>query len=241
MTMAAYIITGASKGIGLALTKALSAKGHTVFGIARTVPEDWPGTELFAFDLLDTSGISDLVKDIFSRLPADCDAVTLINNAGMVEPIGFAGTNEPSDISKSIALNLTAPMIISGSFINESARLPIQKRIINISSGAGRKAYEGWSAYCAGKAGLDHFSRCVAQEYDDVKVISIAPGIIDTDMQRVIRQSAESDFPLINNFKKYKEQGMLSSPEETAEKLSHLFERSDFDKLDTILDIRDFQ
>lgn len=239
--MAAYIITGASKGIGLALTKALSAKGHAVFGISRSVPEDWPGTKLFAVDLLDASRIADLVKDIFSLLPADCDAVTLINNAGMVEPIGFAGSNTATDISKSIALNLTAPMVMSGAFINEAAALPIQKRIINISSGAGRKAYEGWSAYCAGKAGLDHFSRCVAQEYADVKVISIAPGIIDTDMQGVIRQSAESDFPLIDNFKEYKEQGMLSSPEETADKLIRLFGRSDFDTLDTILDIRDFQ
>lgn len=239
--MGAYIITGASKGIGLALTKALSAKGHAVFGIARSVPEDWPGTKLFAFDLLDAPRIADLVKDIFTSLPAGCDEVTLINNAGMVEPIGFAGSNAATDISKSIALNLTAPMVLSGAFIKEAAAVPIQKCIINISSGAGRKAYEGWSAYCAGKAGLDHFSRCVAQEYDDVKVISIAPGIIDTDMQGVIRQSAESDFPLIEHFIEYKEQGMLSSPEETADKLIRLFERSDFDTLDTILDIRDFQ
>lgn len=239
--MDAYIITGASKGIGLALTKALAADGHNVFGIARSVPENWPGTKMFAFDLLDSMSIPELVTEIFGHISAECKSVALINNAGMVEPIGFAGTNGAADISKSIALNLTAPMILSGAFIREAAELPIQKRIINISSGAGRKAYEGWSAYCAGKAGLDHFSRSVAQEYDDVKVISIAPGIIDTDMQGVIRQSAESDFPLIENFKDYKEQGMLSSPEETAERLIRLFGRSDFDKLETILDIRDFQ
>ena len=239
--MAAYIITGASKGIGLALTKVLAERGHEVFGIARSVPENWPGKKFFPFDLLDSAGIPDLVKNIFGHISAECSTVALINNAGTVVPIGFAGNNEAADISKSVSLNLTAPMVLSGAFIKEAAELPVQKRIVNISSGAGRKAYAGWSAYCAGKAGLDHFSLCVEQEYKDVKVISIAPGIIDTDMQGIIRQSSESDFPLIENFKEYKKQGLLSTPEDTAEGLMRLFEREDFESLETILDIRDFE
>ncbi|WP_185959527.1 SDR family NAD(P)-dependent oxidoreductase [Planococcus salinarum] len=239
--MAAYIITGASKGIGLALSKMLAEGGHEVFGIARSLPEDWPGKKLFTFDLLDSAGIPDLVKGIFGQLDAGCNSVTLINNAGTVAPIGFAGNNTAADISKSIALNLTAPMIMSGAFIQEAAGMQAQKRIINISSGAGRKAYEGWSAYCAGKAGLDHFSLCVAKEYKDVKVLAIAPGIIDTEMQGEIRASSEADFPLIENFKEYKKKGLLSTPEETAEKLVSLFEMEDFATLETILDIRDFE
>ncbi|HSJ37385.1 MAG TPA: SDR family NAD(P)-dependent oxidoreductase [Planococcus sp. (in: firmicutes)] len=238
--MDAYIITGASKGIGLALSKVLAEGGHEVFGIARSVPEEWPGTKLFPFDLLDSSSIPDLVKEIVGKVSSSCNSVTLINNAGTVEPIGFAGNNDADDISKSIALNLTAPMILSGAFIKRAAELPAEKRIINISSGAGRKAYEGWSAYCAGKAGLDHFSLCVDKEYGNIKVLSIAPGIIDTDMQGKIRKSSEADFPLIENFKEYKKQGLLSTPEDTAEKLVRLFERRDFENLETILDIRDF-
>ncbi|WP_422123375.1 SDR family NAD(P)-dependent oxidoreductase [Planococcus sp. X10-3] len=238
--MDAYIVTGASKGIGLALSKVLAEEGHTVFGVARSVPEDWPGTKLFPFDLLDNLRIPDLVKDIIAHLPAGCDSVTLVNNAGTVTPIGFAGNNDAADISQSIALNLTAPMVFSGAFISETAKLPAKKRILNVSSGAGRKAYEGWSAYCAGKAGLDHFSSCVEKEYEDVKVLSVAPGIIDTDMQGEIRESSKTDFPLIENFKKYKKQGMLSTPEETAHKLVGLLQREDVDSLETILDIRDF-
>lgn len=239
--MAAYIITGASKGIGFALSKMLAEGGHEVFGIARSLPENWPGKEFFPFDLLDSAGIPELVKGIFGQLDAGCNSVTLINNAGTVLPIGFAGNNTAEDISKSIALNLTAPMITSGAFIREAEGMTAQKRIINISSGAGRKAYEGWSAYCAGKAGLDHFSLCVAKEYSDVTVVAIAPGIIDTEMQGEIRASSEADFPLIENFKEYKKQGLLSTPEETAEKLLRLFEREDFEKLETLLDIRDFE
>lgn len=240
MTMKAFIITGASKGIGLALSKVLADKGHKVYGIARSVPEAWPGTKIYSFDLQNALKIPGLVKEIISHIPVDCHSITLINNAGTVEPIGFAGSNEAQDVIKSVALNLTAPMVLSGAFINETGSLADKIRIINISSGAGRKAYEGWSAYCAGKAGLDHFSVCIEKEYKSIKVLSIAPGIIDTEMQGKIRESSQADFPLIENFKDYKEQGMLSTPEDTADKLARLMERRDFEDLDTILDIRNF-
>lgn len=238
--MDAFIITGASKGIGLALSRELADGGHSVYGIARSVPAEWPGTRLFPYDLTESSGIPELMEEIAGFLPEECNSLTLINNAGTVVPIGFAGNNDAGDIDMSIALNLTAPMVLSGAFIREVEKLPSRKRIVNISSGAGRNAYKGWSAYCTGKAGLDHFSICIENEYEDLKVVSIAPGIIDTDMQGVIRKSSETDFPLIENFKEYKNQGLLSTPEETAGKLVRLMERQDFETLETILDIRDF-
>lgn len=238
--MEAYIITGASKGIGLALSEQLAKKGHQVYGIARSFPDGWPGTKSFEFDLLQTPEIPELIANIFGFIPNDCKIITLINNAGTISPIGFAGSNQADEISNSIALNLTAPMVTAGAFITQAADFPSQKRIVNISSGAGRKAYEGWSAYCAGKAGLDHFSLCIEKEYKDIKTMSIAPGIIDTDMQGKIRESSETDFPMIENFKAYKEQGMLSTPEQTAEQLIRLLEREDFRDLGTIADIRDY-
>lgn len=238
--MEAYIITGASKGIGLALSEQLAEKGHQVYGIARSFPEDWPGTKSVEFDLLKTTDIPPLIEKIFGFISGEVESITIINNAGTISPIGFAGSNQAEEVSNSIALNLTAPMVMSGAFISQAADLSAQKRIINISSGAGRNAYEGWSAYCAGKAGLDHFSLCIEKEYKDIKTMSIAPGIIDTDMQGKIRESSEMDFPMIENFKAYKEQGMLSTPEETAEQLVRLLEREDFGNLETIADIRDY-
>lgn len=238
--MGAYIITGASKGIGLALSKQLSDKGHEVYGIARSFPEDWTGTKSFEFDLLQTSKIPELIEVIFDFISEDIESLTLINNAGTISPIGFAGSNQADEISGSIALNLTAPMTASGAFIKQAGSFTAGKRIVNISSGAGRHAYEGWSAYCAGKAGLDHFSLCLEKEYKDIKTMSIAPGIIDTDMQGIIRESSEKDFPMIENFKAYKEQGMLSTPEQTAEKLIRLFEREDYRDLETIADLRNY-
>ncbi|MDN7241065.1 SDR family NAD(P)-dependent oxidoreductase [Planococcus sp. N028] len=236
--MEVYIVTGASQGIGLALCRQLIEAGQFVIGIARSADEQWSGAHFLSFDLTDLPKIQGLMGDIAGLLPKNIQSVTLINNAGTVEPIGLAYQNDPADIQASIALNLTAPMILSSAFIAQFRDSEIKKSIVNISSGAGRKVYEGWSAYCAGKAGLDHFSRVLDAETAQVKVVSVAPGIIDTGMQEKIRESDASAFPLIDRFKGYKETGALSTPEETAAQLITLMQRPDFQSLNPILDLR---
>src|SRR5690606_11750687 len=171
-------------------------------------------------------------------------SVTLINNAGIIEPIGRVENNGAEKIAKNIAVNLTAPMILTSEFINTFRESNIDKKVINISSGAGRKPYSGWSSYCSSKAGLDHFTRVIDVEQRDkpygVKAISLAPGIIDTDMQTKIRQSDKSDFERVETFIQYKEKGELSSPDQTAAKIIEIMKRTDFRLLDPILDLRNF-
>ncbi|MEZ0482831.1 SDR family NAD(P)-dependent oxidoreductase [Planococcus sp. SSTMD024] len=236
--METFIITGASKGIGLALSKQLAASGHQVIGIARTEPEDWTGALFITHDLTDIAGISRVMSRAAKDISVDTEAVTLVNNAGTVEPIGFAATNDGEDIAKSITLNLTAPMSLSSAFLRETETFET-RRIVNISSGAGRKQVKGWSAYCAGKAGLDHYTTCLDAEYENLKAISVAPGIIDTGMQEKIRESGEADFPQIEHFRDYKRSGKLSSPEDTASGLIQLMERPDFHDLPVLLDLRE--
>lgn len=237
--MEAYIVTGASKGIGQALCRQLNESGRFVVGIARSKSEGWSGKRFLAFDLSDLAEIPQLMEDIAGVLPEDIHCLTLINNAGTVEPIGFSDKNDPAAIQANINLNLTAPMILSSAFIGQFKALSCEKAIVNISSGAGRKVYQGWSAYCAAKAGLDHFSRVIDAEAPEVKVVSVAPGIIDTGMQEQIRNSNAEDFPLLSRFQDYKEAGKLSTAEETAAKLIGLMNRQDFRLLDTILDLRE--
>lgn len=236
--MEVFIVTGASKGIGLALCRQLVEAGHVVFGIARSKGSEWNRDRFYEFDLTDLPEIPGLVAKIASALPENVQSITLINNAGTVEPIGFSGQNDPLAIQANISLNLTAPMILSSSFVAQFKKVDCIKSIVNISSGAGRKVYQGWSAYCASKAGLDHFSRVLDAEEADVKVVAVAPGIIDTGMQERIRKSDELDFPLLGQFQDYKDTGKLSTPEETAAQLIKLMHRPDFRKLDPILDLR---
>ncbi|WP_342510454.1 SDR family NAD(P)-dependent oxidoreductase [Sporosarcina sp. FSL K6-1522] len=240
--MDVYIVTGASKGIGYELLKQLRDKGSKAIGIARTIPE---GMEDFiAADLSITNRLEELLASVIDDNLAGATSFTLVNNAGMVDPIGLIGFVNAQDIAGAIALNLTAPMLLSNAFIAQLKDFEGTKRIVNISSGAGRNAYEGWGTYCTTKAGLDHFSRVVALEQANeqfpVDIVAIAPGIIDTGMQETIRASGEEAFPLLGQFIGYKEQGLLSTAEQTAEKLLMFMEKEDFQAVGSIADIRNF-
>ena len=104
------------------------------------------------------------------------------------------------------------------------------------------KWYEGWSSYCAGKAGLDRFTEAVqleeSRKINGVKLVSIAPGIIDTNMQGKIREASESEFALVNKFKDYKSTGQLSSAEEVASKLIEFVEGDQFYRSQVLTDLR---
>ena len=238
-----YLITGASKGIGFELAKQLSEAGHFVLGIARTASE-LDGVTFIGADLSETERLESLMTEAIDAAPQNVTSFTLINNAGMVDPIGLMGSVNSETIANAIAVNLTAPMIISNAFISKLIDFEGSKRIVNISSGAGRNAYEGWGTYCATKAGLDHFSRVVAMEQSNTKhpveIVSIAPGIIDTGMQETIRGSKEDAFPLLDKFIDYKEQGQLSSAEQTAKKLISFMGNQDFKGVGPIVDIRNY-
>ncbi len=240
--MDVFIVTGASKGIGLELSKQLRSKGSRVIGIARTKPAN--ASDFIAADLAQTDCLAGLMSSLIDENSETASSFTLINNAGMVDPIGVIGSVDVEVLTQAIAVNLTAPMIISNAFIAKLKDFKGAKRIVNISSGAGRNAYEGWGTYCTTKAGLDHFSRVVSLEQANAKypvgIVSIAPGIIDTGMQETIRASKEDEFPLLEKFIDYKEQGLLSSAEQTAKKLIAFMENEDFKVVGPIADIRDF-
>ena len=241
--MNVYIITGVSKGIGFELAKQLGSEGHFVIGIARTISK-LDGVKFIRADLSETEKLEAVMDEIITVFPREAVSFTLINNAGMVDPIGLMGAINAEDITKAVALNLTAPMILSNTFIGALKNFKGVKRIVNISSGAGRNAYEGWGAYCTTKAGLDHFSRVVALEQGNaehpVDIVSIAPGIIDTGMQETIRGSKEEAFPLLDRFIDYKEKGLLSSAEQTAGQLIAFMVNEDFKTVGAIADLRDF-
>ena len=241
--MDVFIVTGTTSGIGKELVKQLLEQGKIVFGISRSQSdinhENYHHAKL---DLAESSLLEPEMKKILVKALNNASSLTLINNAGTIEPIGLAGNLSAEDIAKSIAVNLTAPMILTSAFIHASAAIAIPKRVLQISSGAGRKGYEGWSSYCAGKAGLDRFTEAVqleeANKPNGVRLVSIAPGIIDTNMQGKIRSSSEEEFPLVERFKDYKASGQLSSAEEVARKLIEFVQSDRFEKAEVLSDLR---
>ncbi|MDV6377491.1 SDR family NAD(P)-dependent oxidoreductase [Sporosarcina sp. GW1-11] len=238
--MEVVIITGASKGIGQQLYKQFIEAGAVVYGFARTNPDELERME--KVDITDYKHAAHTLQEILDHYKEEATSFTLINNAGVIDPISLVGALDSLEVEQAMKVNLTAPIHLINTFIEALGSYRGTKKILNISSGAGRHPYEGWSIYCTTKAGLDHFSRVVAEEQKNaqhpVGIVSIAPGIIDTGMQETIRSASNKQFPHLQKFISYKKEGLLSTPEDTASNILRFVRETDFMKTETIADIR---
>jgi benzil reductase ((S)-benzoin forming) len=216
-------ITGSSKGLGKALAELFLTEPETrVIGMSRSCSISHKNYTHHSIDLSNP----ELVNEFSFPDLTDAREVILINNAGMLHPIKKVGTFSAEAVSLNIQVNLTAPVVLSNSFIKAYQGLESKRMVLNISSGAGKSPIDGWAAYCTTKSGLDMFSEVMQAEqnlisyvYNRIKIIALSPGIVDTEMQTEIRQSNKSDFSNIDRFIDYKKSGELQSPQQTAEKI----------------------
>lgn len=224
-----YIITGTSKGLGEALAKKVIADQHKVFCISRKMNHSLrelasmhrSGFWYFEQDLTEFDKLPSLVHEIFTFIdPVQVEEITLINNAGIVEPVKPLGKCNVEEIKDHININFTTPAILSNEFIKESSSFKCKKNIINISSGAALKPYFGWTMYCSSKAGLNMLTQTAGLEQSSVdypvRIISIAPGVIDTNMQDTLRNVNINDFPMKPRFTKLYKENKLVDPYEAA-------------------------
>lgn len=230
------ILTGHSKGLGQAITQILATdRNTTVICISRTKDPEFEHKRYIVhpFDLSRHDLILTLMNDIFSTIPIEtAESIHLINNAGILEPIKPIQRTNTEDMTKNIHVNLLAPILLTAEFIRHTESFSGNKRIINISSGAGSRPIFGWSGYGAAKAGLDLFSQNVAvdQEKADhpVQICSFLPGIMDTNMQATIRQTSSEDFVELKKFQSFKEDGQLLPPTSVANVIINLLMTDDF-------------
>jgi NAD(P)-dependent dehydrogenase (short-subunit alcohol dehydrogenase family) len=168
---------------------------------------------------------------------AGADTALLVNNAGMLQPVGPLSGHDPAEVARAISLNVAAPLMLAAAVAATDAA---ERRVLHVSSGAGRNAYPGWAIYCAGKAALDHHARAAALDQSNgLRIVSLAPGVIDTDMQAQIRATDVEHFPLRDKFQALKADGALASPEDCAGKLVAFALSPGFGK-DAVADLRDF-
>lgn len=147
-----------------------------------------------------------------------------INNAGVLEPIAPLRNCSSEDMQSHIDVNIMGVFHGTKSFINHVRSREGDGVLINISSGASTSAYAGWGAYCAGKAAVDKLTEVVQLEEEDsgLRAYSVAPGIIDTDMQALIRSTDAANFPLVQKFHDLKRDDAFSSLEFVARSLLEL-------------------
>lgn len=213
-----YIVTGTTKGLGKALAERIALDpDNELIALARAPDAPVPGGVRLEVDLGDTAALEKACDRIVERIRGKHFAkAVLINNAGVVVPVAPLERSEAAEIERNLVVNLIAPMLLMRRFLRATDGVALLRRIINISSGAGRRPISGWSAYCAAKAGLDMATRVVALEARSVEVVSLAPGVIDTAMQGVVRGASAEDFADVERFRQMKAEGTLRPAQEVA-------------------------
>ncbi|MGH8779516.1 SDR family oxidoreductase [Paraburkholderia sp.] len=219
------IVTGHTRGLGAALAAQLLERGIAVLGVARrgnaALAERHASLyDEVALDLADPVATAQwLAGDALKRFVGGAQQVVLFNNAGVVEPVGPIESQDVAAIARAVSLNVAAPLMLSSAFTAASVDAT-DRRIVHISSGAARNAFAGWSIYCATKAALDHHARATALDANRaLRICSVAPGVVDTDMQAVIRGTDTAHFPLRERFDEMKRSGKLATPDDAARQL----------------------
>ncbi|WP_155521006.1 SDR family NAD(P)-dependent oxidoreductase, partial [Ralstonia solanacearum] len=152
--------------------------------------------------------------------------VRRVLRAGGGEPIGSIRTLHADALLPHLHLNLAGPMAMTAALLRGTADWGAQRRILAVSSGAARRPVAGWAAYCAGKAGLDMFVRAINAEGDaGTRAVALSPGVLDTDMQRTIR---DADFAGVQRFSDLHAHGELVSPQDAARRIVAYLARPDF-------------
>jgi 3-oxoacyl-[acyl-carrier protein] reductase len=193
------IVTGGSRGLGLATSRALAAAGYRVLALSRGSSEELAAAgraaaaegrgaiEFRACDLSDVTQLAPLVK----ALRADFGPIYgLINNAGLGTS-GLLSTMRDQDVQRLIQLNTLSPIVLS-KYVVRSMMTQRQGRIINIASIVAFTGYSGLSVYSATKASLIGFTRSLAREVGQlgITVNAIAPGFVATEMTHELGEGA---------------------------------------------------
>jgi NAD(P)-dependent dehydrogenase (short-subunit alcohol dehydrogenase family) len=238
-----YIVTGASRGMGRAIAEHLAAEsGRTVLGISRRAPaapfEQWP------CDLADPQPVAERLVQWLGRFePAQVASATLINNAAIITEPRPLPEVDFGALSAAVRVGLEAPLLLTAAFLRATRDWSgTARRVLHISSGLGRRGMACTGPYCAVKAGLDNLARAQAleeaQQPNGAKVCSLAPGVIDTDMQVQLRGADPTRFPDIGVFVQMKTGGQLATPTAAAVRVIAYLNRADFGA-NPVGDVRD--
>lgn len=218
----AYIVTGTTRGIGRALARQIISDGDVLYSISSAdsqVTDTWQNIHC---ELGEPDNAAAAMERLIQFVRTEeVQSLVLINNAGVLGPVGAIETATEGQIARLIRINVMAPAVLMAVFIRQTAAFRIPRRIINISSGAARHPYAGWAMYCSSKASLEMMTRCVSAEQamkkDPVAVCAVCPGRVETRMQRSIRDLSPDRFPAQPEFIDAKRRGDIQTPEQVAE------------------------
>jgi benzil reductase ((S)-benzoin forming) len=241
------IVTGASRGMGEGIALELAKRGHRILGISRGRSEPlaaYTDTEQWGADLADAIPLAGHLSTWLRGIsPVEVESITLINNAAITLTPGPAYEANAVETTRALRVGLESVALLTAAFLSTTREWTAAKAVLNISSGNGRRALAGTAVYSALKAGMDHYTRVLALDEAALgargaKVCSLAPGVIDTDMQTQIRSADPAKFAAHGMFVSYKNEGHLLSPEAAAKRVLAYLNRPDFGA-NPVADVRD--
>jgi NAD(P)-dependent dehydrogenase (short-subunit alcohol dehydrogenase family) len=230
------VITGASRGLGAGMATHFALEGLTLGLCARHRPDLVAATRPRVHDGLVEHAVPPVTAAVdvsdAAALEAFADAVVerfgridlWVNNAGLLAPIGPLADADPADLLRHVDTNVAGVLFGSRWFARHVRGREGGGVLVNISSGAAQRPYVGWAAYCGAKAAVDMCTEVVALEGRPygLRAYAVAPGVVDTDMQALIRASDEAAFPDVARFKAMHEQGAFNSPMWVADRILDL-------------------
>jgi benzil reductase ((S)-benzoin forming) len=218
------VVTGVSQGLGEALAFELLGRGMRVLGVGRSSSPRLAhqSYRFLRCDLAQATMLPAVLEPAFAAIASERPSyVCLVNNAATLDPVGVLGTTEADHIATSLTVNLAAPVVLASEFCRVFDDDAIERRIVNVSSGAAQSVIAGESLYCIAKAGLEMLTRTLAAEHDSprFRAISLRPGIMDTQMQTYARTRAKERLPSVDLFKGFHAEGQLVAPDVVARKV----------------------
>ena len=207
------LVSGASRGLGLAIVENLLDNGVQVAAFARTVTpelkalaEKYPATTCFgSVDINDVQAVRSFVTEVEGRL-GGIDG--LVNNAAIGQDSLHVHT-APERIAAIIETNLTAPLVLTRHVLRRMLARSGRGRVVSITSICGQRGYPGLVAYSATKGGMDAATRSLAREFGGrVLANAVAPGFFASEMSAVLGQTQ------LDQILRRTPSGLLTSPED---------------------------
>ncbi len=212
------VVTGASRGLGAGLARAFAAHGLQL-GLCARGPIEAPGAALVeSLDVRDLEALRGFAARVGERF----GHIDLwVGNAGVLAPIGPLRDVPPAAWRENVEINLIGVFNGARAYLEQLRAHPGPGVLIHVSSGAARRGYAGWSAYCAAKAGVDRLTESLQLEEaaSGLRCHAVSPGLVDTDMQAEIRATEPDRFPEVGRFIEAKRSGAFNTPDFVARHL----------------------
>ncbi len=206
------VITGASSGLGKGMAFWFAEQQASLGLCARREPDSPVSNSVTAsVDVTDLAVLALFASEVGQRLgPIDL----WVNNAAVLDPVTPQRDLDAEELAEHLAINVGGVLNGTKAFLDHLQAVGHRGALVNITSGLAQKGMAGLSAYSVAKAGVDRLTDVIAIEEPDLltTALAVSPGVIETDMQRSLRQQSEEVLHDVEMFREYKAKGTMNSP-----------------------------